>query len=129
MSDEQFQEPSTHEPSEATYAEYFHPARPKGLKYRTRVKNSFERHSVRTDGQPTGTNPTYVSWLLSQSMLADANTISRQFSGQGSMWQNPFANPDPRAAIEKTSVWFTAYPISMITKPGSSCTRCRTTTR
>ena len=31
MSDEQFQEPSTHEPSEATYAEYFHPARPKGL--------------------------------------------------------------------------------------------------
>ncbi len=36
------------------------------------------------------------------------------------MWQNPFANPDARAAIEKTSVWFTAYPISMITKPGSS---------
>ena len=36
------------------------------------------------------------------------------------MWQNPFANPDPRAAIEKASVWFTAYPISMITKPGSS---------
>ena len=42
------------------------------------------------------------------------------FSGQGSMWQNPFANPDPRAAIEKASVWFTAYPISMITKPGTS---------
>ena len=36
------------------------------------------------------------------------------------MWQNPFANPDPRAAIEKASVWFTAYPISMITKPGTS---------
>jgi trehalose synthase len=36
------------------------------------------------------------------------------------MWQNPFANPDPRAAVEKASVWFTAYPISMITKPGTS---------
>jgi trehalose synthase len=53
-------------------------------------------------------------------MLADATVFSKQFSGQGSMWQNPFANPDPRAAIEKASVWFTAYPISMITKPGTS---------
>ena len=115
MSDEH-----AHEPSEATYAEYFHPARPKSLRYRTRVKQTFERHTVKTDGQPNGTNPAYVSWLLSQSMLADANTISRQFSGQGSMWQNPFANPDPRAAVETASVWFTAYPISLITRPGES---------
>ena len=61
-----------------------------------------------------------MSWLLSQSMLADANTISRQFSGQGGMWQNPFANPDPRHAVESASVWFTAYPISLITRPGDS---------
>ena len=115
MSDEH-----AHEPSEVTYAEYFHPARPKSLRYRTRVKQSFERHTVKTDGQPKGTNPAYVSWLLSQSMLADANTISRQFSGQGSMWQNPFANPDPRHAVESASVWFTAYPISLITRPGES---------
>ena len=71
MSDEH-----AHEPSEVTYAEYFHPARPKSLRYRTRVKQSFERHTVKTDGQPNGTNPAYVSWLLSQSMLADANTIN-----------------------------------------------------
>ncbi len=36
------------------------------------------------------------------------------------MWQNPYANPNPEAAIEKASVWFTAYPISMITKSGQS---------
>ena len=110
----------THEPGDVTYAEYFHPARPRSLKYRTRVTSSVERHSVRTDGPPTGTNATYVSWLLSRSMLADANAISRQFSGQGSMWQNPFANPDPRHAVESASVWFTAYPISLITRPGES---------
>ena len=115
MSDEH-----VHDPSEATYAEYFHPARPKSLRYRTRVKQSFERHSVRTDGQPDGSNPTYVSWLLSRSMLADANTISRQFSGQSNMWQNPYADPDPRHAVESASVWFTAYPISFITRPGQS---------
>ena len=53
-------------------------------------------------------------------MLEDAKRFATLFSGQGSMWQNPFANPDPRAAIQKASVWFTAYPISMITKPGTS---------
>ena len=53
-------------------------------------------------------------------MLADAGTIAGKFSGIGDMWQNPFAHPNPAAAIEKASVWFTAYPISMITKPGQS---------
>ncbi len=36
------------------------------------------------------------------------------------MWQNPYARPDPRAAVDTASVWFTAYPISMITRPGES---------
>ena len=53
-------------------------------------------------------------------MLANAGTIAGQFSGIGAVWQNPFADPNPVAAIRKASVWFTAYPISMITKPGQS---------
>jgi trehalose synthase len=115
MSDEQ-----SHEPSEITYAEHFHPARPRSLRHRAKVKAPFARRSVAKDGKPGGTNPAYVSWLLAQSMLADANEISRQFSGQGTMWQNPFANPGPRQAVETASVWFTAYPISFITRPGES---------
>ena len=115
MSDEQ-----SHEPSEITYAEHFHPARPRSLRHRAKVKAPFARRSVAKDGKPSGTNPAYVSWLLAQSMLADANEISRQFSGQGTMWQNPFANPGPRQAVETASVWFTAYPISFITRPGES---------
>ncbi len=62
----------------------------------------------------------YVGWLREESMLAEAGTIAGQFSGIGGMFQNPFANPNPRAAIEKASVWFTAYPISTITRPGHS---------
>jgi trehalose synthase len=112
-------EPS-HEPSEITYAEYFHPARPKGLRHRPRVRAPLARHSVAKDGPATGTNPAYVSWLRSQAMLASADDIARQFSGQGAMWQNPFADPNPRDAVETASVWFTAYPISMITRPGTS---------
>ena len=34
------------------------------------------------------------------------------------MWQNPFAHPDPRAALERASVWFTAYPLSFVTRRG-----------
>jgi hypothetical protein len=36
------------------------------------------------------------------------------------MSQRPFAHSNPRAAIEKASIWFTAYPISMITRTGES---------
>jgi trehalose synthase len=115
MSDEQ-----PHEPSEITYAEHFHPARPRSLRHRARVKSPVARRSVAQDGAATGTNPAHVSWLEAQSMLADANAISRQFSGQGTMWQNPFADPGPRQAVETASVWFTAYPISFITRPGQS---------
>src|SRR5690349_1352664 len=116
MSDDQ-----PHEPSEITYAEHFHPARPRSLRHRARVKAPVTRHrSTSTDGEPVGTNPLYVSWLLGQSMLADANQISRQFSGQGTMWQNPFANPSPRSAVEAAPVWFTAYPLSFMTRPGQS---------
>ncbi|TFV55884.1 maltose alpha-D-glucosyltransferase [Mycobacterium sp. PS03-16] len=107
----------TNEPS---FDEYLHPARPRSLRFRPRVKTPFTRRSVAQDGPATGDNPAYVSWLLAQSMLADANQISQQFSGQGSMWQNPYATPSPRGAVETASVWFTAYPLSLITRPNES---------
>ena len=62
----------------------------------------------------------YVRWLQQKSMLADASRIAGQFSGIADVWQSPFAIPNPTAVMVKSSVWFTAYPISMITKPGQS---------
>jgi trehalose synthase len=109
-----------HAPSEISYDEQRYPARPKRLRPRARLRGLFSRPRTERSGKASGDNALYVSWLAEQSMLADAIDFARQFSGQGSMWQNPFANPDPRAAIEKASVWFTAYPISMITKKGTS---------
>jgi trehalose synthase len=108
------------EPTEITFDEHLHPARPRSLRFRPRVKAPFSRRSVTQDGPATGDNSAYVSWLLSQSMLADANEISQQFSGQGSMWQNPYATPGPRGAVDTASVWFTAYPLSLITRPDES---------
>jgi trehalose synthase len=62
----------------------------------------------------------YASWLQQQSMLTDASRIAGRFSGIADVWQSPFATPNPTAVMEKSSVWFTAYPISMIPKPGHS---------
>jgi trehalose synthase len=62
----------------------------------------------------------YVSWLQEKSMLADASRIAGQFSGIADVWQSPYATPNPTAVMGRSSVWFTAYPISMITKPGQS---------
>lgn len=110
----------TPDPPEVNFAEYYHPARPRTLRHRARVRSTVRRRSVAQDGPASGENPVYVSWLLAQSMLSHADELARQFSGQGSMWQNPFASPGPRHAVETASVWFTAYPISLITPEGTS---------
>jgi trehalose synthase len=110
-------EPVDHEPSEITYDEQFYPARPR------RLRPSARRlvHPAReAQGEPVADNPAYVEWLISESMLSDANELGRQLSGSGSMLQNPFAHPDPRAAIRRAGVWFTAYPLSFVTRPGQS---------
>ena len=109
------------DPGEPNFAQVFFPARPKALRPRARLRQQGapSRAQVRS-GEPEGSNPVYVDWLCGQSMLQDAKEIANQFSGLGSMWQNPFAQPDPRAAVQTASVWFTAYPISLITRKRES---------
>ncbi|HWH99624.1 MAG TPA: maltose alpha-D-glucosyltransferase, partial [Propionibacteriaceae bacterium] len=91
-----------HEPSDITYDEQFYPARPARLRPRARLRTFFPwRPRTERSGKPSGDNLAYVEWLVEQSMLSDATIFAKEFSGKGSMWQNPFANPDPRAAIDK----------------------------
>ncbi len=105
--------------SEITYDEHLYPARPRRLRPSARrVLRDIIRSGL--SGATDGTNETYVKWLVEQSMLHDAQALATQLSGQGSMWQNPFANPDPRTAVERAAVWFTAYPLSFITRSGES---------
>jgi trehalose synthase len=101
------------EPAERTYDEQFYPARPRGLRPSGRGRGRTGER--RADGPASADNAAYVSWLESESMLGDARTLVVQFAGQGIMWQNRFAEPDAHAAIGTASVWFTAYPISLIT--------------
>ena len=89
-----------HEPSEITYVVSFYPARPRQLRSRARLRTEgMPTHGVDLYGDPVGTNDVYVRWLLRESMLQDAKMIASHFSGQGSMWQNPYANPSPEISI------------------------------
>src|SRR3954453_12860957 len=108
-----------HHAPEITYDERFYPARP--TRFRPSARRSLRRRIAdKLGGEPIADNREYVEWLVEQSMLRDDNRLASQLSGQGSMWQNPFAHPDPRAALERASVWFTAYPLSFVTRTDES---------
>jgi trehalose synthase len=58
----------------------------------------------------------HVAWLVEQSMLQTARQRARLYSGQGRLWQQPYAHTRPRDASALASVWFTAYPASIVTR-------------
>ena len=105
---------------EMTFDAQFYPARPKKLRPAARRRNPLHAISA-PPFAPDGRNKAYVEWLVQQSMLGDARTLARQLAGLHTMWSNPFAAPDPRAAVDRASVWFTAYPLSLVTAPNQSC--------
>jgi trehalose synthase len=65
--------------------------------------------------------PAYIAWLEELSMLHQAQVLARRYSGSAAQWQRPYGEPQPRAASSRASVWFTAYPASIIgAAPGAS---------
>jgi trehalose synthase len=62
----------------------------------------------------------YVEWLVEQSMLNAAKQRAKLYGGQGRLWQRPYAQARPRDASAIASVWFTAYPASIVTRDGGS---------
>lgn len=64
----------------------------------------------------TAAEKNHVDWLVEQSMLGAARKRAKLYSGQGRLWQQPYAHTRPRDASALSSVWFTAYPASIITR-------------
>src|SRR5919206_3386157 len=62
----------------------------------------------------------YVNWLVEQSMLHNAKKLASRYAGRPRLWQQPYAETRPRAASALASVWFTAYPASIVTRAGES---------
>lgn len=64
-----------------------------------------------------------IAWLLDHAMLEQGAAVARRYSANGAMWQRPYAATQPRAAAALASVWFAAYPGSIVTRPGESVLR------
>ncbi|HEY7964701.1 MAG TPA: maltose alpha-D-glucosyltransferase [Steroidobacteraceae bacterium] len=70
---------------------------------------------------PSAPTRTYLHWLEERSMLHQAQLLARRYSGNSLQWQHPYGQPQPRLAVSRASVWFTAYPASTIAaSPGTS---------
>jgi trehalose synthase len=78
---------------------------------------------ARSDAPAAIDSPAYLQWLEERSMLHQAASLARLYSGSAAQWQHPYAEPQPRAATSRSSVWFTAYPASTIVAPGASVLR------
>ena len=65
-------------------------------------------------------NAEYIAWLVERSMLNSAKRLAVRYAGRGHLWQRPYAEARPRDASALASVWFTAYPAAIITRPGES---------
>ncbi|MBV8911007.1 MAG: maltose alpha-D-glucosyltransferase, partial [Gammaproteobacteria bacterium] len=63
---------------------------------------------------PSAGGQAYVHWLEERSMLHQSAALARRYSGNSLQWQHPYGEPEPRAAVQRASVWFTAYPASTI---------------
>ncbi len=85
---------------EITYDEQRYPARPRRLRPRVNLRGGSLQRRFSTDPRTAnGENPAYIEWLVRQSMLKDADVLSRQLSGTPAMWRNPYARPDARRAV------------------------------
>ena len=53
-------------------------------------------------------------------MLAQSSRLSEPLSGRGAQWQQAYGLARPGDLLELASVWFNAYPASLITRSGDS---------
>ncbi len=61
-----------------------------------------------------------IEGMVESSMLHQARKFAASYGGQGRFWQRPYAETRPRIASAVAPVWFTAYPASIVTRPGES---------
>ncbi|HEX5009972.1 MAG TPA: maltose alpha-D-glucosyltransferase [Planctomycetota bacterium] len=69
---------------------------------------------------PQWASAEYVGWLERRSMLQQSRELAPLVSGQGLQWQHEYAEPQPRAVVQKASVWVLGYPGAVITPADQS---------
>jgi trehalose synthase len=62
----------------------------------------------------------HVEWLKSRSMLLKYEHLIQSFGGKSSQWLYPYGLSRPEDALKRSSVWFAAYPDSLMGEPGAN---------
>jgi len=61
----------------------------------------------------------HIEWLKSRSMLLKYEPLIQSFAGKSSQWQYAYGRSRPEDALELSSVWFAAYPDSLMGRQGA----------
>jgi len=61
-----------------------------------------------------------IDWLRSHSMLLRHDSVAKSWSGQSTQWKNAFGQSRPQDYLDRSSVWFAAYPDSLVGGPGAN---------
>ena len=60
-----------------------------------------------------------IDWLKKRSMLLRHASLTNAYSGQSAQWNNAFGRSRPQDCLDQSSVWFAAYPDSLVGGPGA----------
>ena len=60
-----------------------------------------------------------IEWLKDHSIFLKYQDPIAAFGGQSRQWQNPYGKSRPEDFVERSSVWFAAYPNALIGPEGS----------
>ncbi len=61
----------------------------------------------------------HVEWLKSRSMLLKYEALVQSFGGKSSQWLYPYGRSRPEDTLKQSSVWFAAYPDSLMGEAGA----------
>jgi trehalose synthase len=61
----------------------------------------------------------HIEWLKSRSMLLKYEALAQSFAGKSTQWQHPFGHSRPEDTLKISSVWFAAYPDSVMGRQGT----------
>jgi trehalose synthase len=61
----------------------------------------------------------HIEWLKSRSMLLKYEALAQSFAGKSTQWQHPFGHSRPEDTLKLSSVWFAAYPDSVMGRQGT----------
>ncbi len=60
-----------------------------------------------------------IDWLKKRSMLLRHASLANGYSGKSTQWNNGFGRSRPQDCLDQSSVWFAAYPDSLVGGPGA----------